>query len=202
MLIVLALVGVCATPVAAQTPNRFVEVTHLAANAGRPLMEACRASKEACHAFTRLVACSLAKADANWGLLTKAPGENNVGGYAVDAIIYRATNQVVDIIGSNESPDARAGWIEVPRRETNHWAPPVGCSNPDTKPEPAPEPSPPPPPSGAATEHQQREQLAVLTAIAATLQEQVAMQKQQTQVLEQAIQELKAQVAAGVRIRF
>jgi hypothetical protein len=106
-------------------------------------MQACKTSKEACGQFTRLAACALA--GEGFGLLSKNPGENQYQGFAVDAIIYQKSNQVIDIISQNESPNASPGWAEVPKRSGNNWAAPVGCS-------PVEPPPPPPPPEPSEVE--------------------------------------------------
>lgn len=133
----IALALALATPAAAQTPNRGDVVQALASSGpGAALMQACKTSKEACGQFTRLAACTLAPE--GFGLLTKNPGENQFNGFAVDAIIFRTTSQVIDIISANESPNAGPSWTEVQRRPGNIWAAPVGCGPIDP---------PPPPPS-------------------------------------------------------
>lgn len=157
------------TPTFAQTPNRLDVVRGLAGSGpGAALMQACKTSKEACGQFTRLAACTLAPE--GFGLLTKNPGENQVAGFAVDAIIFKTTNQVIDIISQNESPNASPGWSEVPKRSGNNWAAPVGCGPVDPPP-----PPPPPPPSEVearlkAIEEVNRAQLATSNAILELLQ--------------------------------
>lgn len=156
-------------PAWAQTPNRLDVVRGSAGSGlGADLMNGCKTSKEACGQFTRLVACALA-AD-GFGLLTKNPGENQVNGFAVDAIIYKPTNQVIDIISQNESANASPGWSEVPKRSGNNWAAPVGCS-------PVIPPPPPTPPDPSevearlkAIEEVNRDQLATSKAILELLQ--------------------------------
>jgi NAD(P)-dependent dehydrogenase (short-subunit alcohol dehydrogenase family) len=149
-------------PASAQTPNRGDVVRGLAGSGpGAVLMQACKTSKDACGQFTRLAACTLAPE--GFGLLTKNPGENQVAGFAVDAIIFKTTNQVIDIISQNESPNASPGWTEVAKRSGNNWAAPVGCGPVDPPP-----PPPPPPTSDAATSDLQQQQLEVLREQLAT----------------------------------
>jgi hypothetical protein len=157
------------TPTFAQTPNRLDVVRGIASSgSGAALMQSCKTSKDACGQFTRLAACALAPE--GFGLLTKNPGENQYNGFAVDAIIYKPTNQVIDIISQNESPNATPGWSEVPKRSGNNWAAPVGC-------DPVEPPLPPPPPPTSevearlkAIEDVNRDQLATSKAILELLQ--------------------------------
>jgi len=186
-------------PAHAQTPNRIATVQAVAAtDAGKVAMNGCKAAdKRACHAFTRLVACALS-AD-GFGLLTKNPGENNVDGYAVDAIIYRSTNQVIDLISASESASASVQWGEVPRRDGNNYAAPIGCSV--TPPLPPPV-DPPAPSASAATADLQQQQLALLLQIVAKLETQLSQQQEQSAKLELAIRDLKAEIAKGIKVRF
>lgn len=63
-------------------------------------------------------------------------------------------------------------------------------------------PPPPPQPSGAATADLQQQQLAILLQILGKLDAQLEAQRLQTAALAAAVQDLKAQIAAGVKIRF
>jgi hypothetical protein len=184
-------------PAQAQTPNRIATVQAVAAtDAGKLAMSGCKAAdKRACHAFTRLAACALATD--GFGLLTKNPGENNVDGYAVDAIIYKSTNQVIDLISASESASASVQWGEVPRRSGNEYAAPVGCAGPIDPP-----PPPPPPTSSAATADLQQQQLAALLQIVAKLETQLSQHQEQSTKLEAAIRDLKAEIAKGIKVRF
>lgn len=103
-------------------------------------------SKESCALFTRRVALALNPQGhpGGWGLLTKSPGETQHEGYAVDAIIYGQTQQVVDIIGGAEGPNPQPGWLEVGKRDNNHWAKPLPVGG---SPSPTPVPDPQQPPS-------------------------------------------------------
>lgn len=107
-------------------------------------------TKESAGTFTRLAAARLYKVDPNWGLLTKGPGENQWQGYAVDVVIHRAENTVVDIITDAGSGKTTVpGWLvhDPGTRPTNHWAPPVMIADPQAgdEPPPTPPPSTPPP---------------------------------------------------------
>jgi hypothetical protein len=85
-------------------------------------------NKAASAYLTRLIAVALNPSGdpKGWGLLAKPPGENNVDGYAIDAIIWGETNEVVDIItnadGSRPGPSWQPGGKP---RSTNYWAPPT-----------------------------------------------------------------------------
>jgi hypothetical protein len=105
-------------------------------------------TKATCVEFRQRVAAELYRQDGNWGELTKRPGENQgEDGRAVDAIVYRQTMQVVDIVvdGGSERP-TRPGWAETGRRQGNDWAvptraapaPPVVVEPPPVTPEPPP----------------------------------------------------------------
>jgi hypothetical protein len=105
-------------------------------------------TKATCVEFRQRVAAELYRQDGNWGELTKRPGENQgEDGRAVDAIVYRQTMQVVDIVvdGGSERP-TRPGWAETSRRQGNDWAvptraapaPPVVVEPPPVTPEPPP----------------------------------------------------------------
>jgi hypothetical protein len=100
-------------------------------------------SVESAARFTRLAALRLNAHDPEWGLLTKTPGEKNVDGFAIDAVIYRKTQQVVDIIGSaGDGPGTGyLTWGFQPKRDFNHWAQPTPVE--DT-PTPTPTPTPVP----------------------------------------------------------
>jgi hypothetical protein len=88
-------------------------------------------TKATCVEFRQRVAAELYRQDGNWGELTKRPGENQgEDGRAVDAVIYRPTMQVVDIVvdGGSERP-TRPGWAETGRRQGNDWAVPTLAAN-------------------------------------------------------------------------
>jgi hypothetical protein len=97
-------------------------------------------STESCARLTRRVAYALNPEGhpGSWGLLTKSPGEAQHEGYAVDAIIYGQTQQVVDIIQGAEGPNPQPGWLEVDKRPNNNWAKPLPVEG-------TPPPPPPPP---------------------------------------------------------
>jgi hypothetical protein len=114
--------------------------------------------------FTERAALRLHAIDPDWGLLSKSPGENQWNGHGVDSLIYKATQQVVDILSSAGAADdhertpeqrneaARPTWIHQPKRPNNNWMAPVPVGG-----SPAPEnddPPPLPPPSNLPTLHQ------------------------------------------------
>jgi hypothetical protein len=117
----------------ATTPDAFATLQALSAQSA--WWPGCVDGDElACHLFLREATRSLYEQDPNWGLLTKVPGQNQCSasacgngvscGYAADAIIYRATNQVVDIIVAIGAPGASLAWQHMPKLDYNHWAPP------------------------------------------------------------------------------
>lgn len=119
------------------TPHKLdvVQDTATRDEVGKKLFDRIRADtsehgdKEALGLFTRRVAIRLHEADENWGALTKQPGEEQWDGYASDAIIYKTTQQVVDIVAfpnfhQHKWAAATPSWQLVEKRETNHWAKP------------------------------------------------------------------------------
>lgn len=90
-----------------------------------------------------------------WGHIRKSPGVTQYNGHAVDAIMYKSPTplrngkkgQVVDIIASHGSVDARPAWLPVcdPVDTTDWFRPGVSSPNPPgpTPPTP-PQPQPPP----------------------------------------------------------
>jgi len=63
-------------------------------------------------------------------------------------------------------------------------------------------PDPPSGPSGAATAELQQQQLALMLQIVSRLEAQAGEQAKQSAALEQAIRDLKAEIAKGVKVRF
>jgi hypothetical protein len=102
-------------------------------------------TKPSCTRFRQLVAARLHAEDPEWGELTKQPGQNqSEDGRAVDAIIYRPTMQVVDIIsGSGTGQPTKPTWIEQVRRQGNDWAVPTLADA--VQPGPVPAVASPPP---------------------------------------------------------
>lgn len=108
-------------------------------------------SRDSCGRLTEYIVWALSRADRGFGHLSKQPGQNQFNGHAVDATIYAATQQVVDLIvgaGAREDwiaagrvgPDpgpARPDWNEVEKRPGNEWIPAF---------DPGDDPPPPPPP--------------------------------------------------------
>lgn len=170
-----------APPAHAQTPNRLDVVQRVAANKGKASLQACRSTDHDpnCGQFTRLVACAL-QAD-GFGLLTKAPGENQVDGYAVDAIISKS-NQVIDLI----SGGLQLQWVEVAKRAGNDYHAPIGCDGPTFP------PPPPPPPATDAQLEQLKQQTFWLEKIAGRQAETNAQLKALRTDLQKAIADLKS----------
>lgn len=89
-----------------------------------------------------------------YGWLTKQPGENNIDGYSIDAIVY-TNNQadlmnVADIITGAEAPGATTTWqAPKPRRAGNRWEAPKPLTSDQLlylRPAGPPQPKPPDPP--------------------------------------------------------
>lgn len=80
--------------------------------------------------FVRLVAGDLnpSRSTADYGWLTKSPGESQVDGYAEDAICFGADpydlQNVVDMVNGAGAPGASIGGAVKERRTSNHWATP------------------------------------------------------------------------------
>jgi hypothetical protein len=146
-------------------------------------------TKATCVEFRQRVAAELYRQDGNWGELTKRPGENQgEDGRAVDAVIYRPTMQVVDIVvdGGSGRP-TRPGWAETGRRQGNDWAVPTRAATaPPVVVEPPPV-TPEPPPAQPPMD---------LRSITIALDELLALQRAQGQRLEVLAQSLAAVHAA------
>jgi hypothetical protein len=90
-----------------------------------------------CHRFTRSVAAALEVHDANWGLISKNPGEQQChwdfcgpgdgSGYGEDIVAYHTGNGNWigwDTVAGAGAPGASAQWSEVGgRRAGNDWRP-------------------------------------------------------------------------------
>lgn len=140
------------------TPNRLEVAQHIAAQ-HPDLVQA--NTTQACGTLIEFIAKALHAEDADWGLLSKSPGEHQFNGHAVDAIIYRKTQQVIDLMSGagDRDPDSgvnpqdqfeiRLKWGLVGKRPNNNWMDPrsdvvVSPPDPPTPPDP---PAPPTPPS-------------------------------------------------------
>jgi hypothetical protein len=108
-------------------------------------------SHERCAEFTGYVVPILHELDANIGHLRKDPSRTNYQGRAVDACLYLATGQAIDIIGgskvaSPQNPGTPAwGVEEIARYSAADWIKP---GNARTPPAPVPDPSTPVPNTG------------------------------------------------------
>jgi hypothetical protein len=133
-----------AVPAFAQAPNHF-EVVQRVWDAGHR-----GDSHESSGCFTEAAAYALHQVDPNWGHLKKNPGQNQVRGHAVDAVLYRTTGTAIDIIGGSEEPGAFVAWqpdlVAGRGRYTpaNWEAPTAGCGAGGSTPPPPPPPPPPP----------------------------------------------------------
>ena len=101
------------------------------------------------HGFVKVVAQRLNPTDnpSGWGLLSKSPGETQVDGFAVDAIIYGGTQEVVDIVNGAGGASPSPSWqTNQPKRPNNNWAAPssagpaTGSTTPPSTQTPAPTP--------------------------------------------------------------
>jgi hypothetical protein len=114
-------------PVPVTTPNMRANVNAAAATYASLLTANTKAS---CGQFTEFLALDLYRLDGGWGLLSKQPGENQYNGHGVDSIIYKPTQQVVDILSNagareeGENLSASPTWQEQPKRPGNEWMPP------------------------------------------------------------------------------
>lgn len=97
--------------------------------------------------FTELAVLALHAIDPSWGHIQKPAGRNAYRGHAVDAIKYKKTGQVIDILtNAGDGPGlSRVTWQEKPSREDEPWmAPTMPQDDPgDTQvPDPTPTPCP------------------------------------------------------------
>lgn len=110
------------------TPNEYDLVVEVA-NQNPELLE--RNTKETILEFMMILGPRLHETDRNWGYLTKTAGEKHLvlpdGQFiAVDAFIYAANQQVVDVLSNAADPQygpARPAWSETDKRDENHWYP-------------------------------------------------------------------------------
>lgn len=108
----------------------------------------------ACGEFTERAALRLHASDAGFGLLSKQGAEKQHNGHGIDSIIYKSTQQVVDIIGAAGARDdgdpttvGKPGWSEVVKRPGNNWMAPIPVDGGPV----APPVTPPIPVSGGGT---------------------------------------------------
>jgi hypothetical protein len=125
-------------------PNLF-HIVEQAHDAFGPLT-----SPERCGKFTEYVVPLLAAIDPNFGHLRKMPGQTQFNGHAVDAALYKATGQAIDIIGASkkasiDTPAWPTWGVEEEARYTDsdtYWIAavtlPGGDEEPDTQPAPKP----------------------------------------------------------------
>jgi hypothetical protein len=83
-------------------------------------------TKEGCGRFTEACAVALHRIDGEFGHLRKRPAQNQYNGHAVDALLYRATGQTVDLIISSGGPESRINWLvnEGDAYSPDMWYPP------------------------------------------------------------------------------
>lgn len=134
------------------TPNRLPLAQSVAAQ--RPELVRQNTS-EACGQLVEFIAKALHADDPDWGLLSKSAGEHQYNGHAIDAVIYKRTQHVIDLMSgagdrdpdsgvpADQQHDIRVKWDEVPKRPGNEWLDPGGVTPPD---------DPPPPPDNTIDE--------------------------------------------------
>lgn len=142
-------------PQPVSTPNRL-DIVQRVASEHQSLIPL--NTTPACGTLTEYIALALNAIDENWGLLSKSAGENNFRGHAVDAVIYRATNQVIDLMSGagdrdpgstvplKDQFDIRVKWQEVGKRDSNNWMAPIQPLDVTPIPTPTPTPTPTPQP--------------------------------------------------------
>lgn len=108
-------------------PNYFSVVDECAQEHADLLLEN---SEQSILQFMQILGPRLRDEDANWGYLTKTPAEKHLvlpnGQFiAVDSFIYKATQQVVDVLTNavEERGAAGAAWQEKEKRPQNDWYP-------------------------------------------------------------------------------
>jgi hypothetical protein len=103
-------------------PNRFDLVQAVFNRGGHDLK-----TKDGCGRYTEACAAALYAVDPRFGHLKKRPGQNQVNGHAVDAVLFKATGQAVDIISDSESDQAKPAWgVDIPRYTAADWYAPSG----------------------------------------------------------------------------
>lgn len=126
----------------AVTPNAYAKLQGIAGGSAHWGDCASQGDEVACHLFVREAALALHLEDPNWGMLSKNPGQwqctavecGNIScGYGEDALIYRATDQVVDVVAGAGQPGASVAWQLVGKLASNNWVPPPCSVQPQTK---------------------------------------------------------------------
>jgi hypothetical protein len=173
-LLVLLVACLAVVPAAAQSPESVVVQVALKTSL---LGQGATTEERTQHAaqFTRTVACELHRLDAGWGLLEKTSG-NNVNGFSVDCVVDRAGN-VYDV-------------------DPTRWRQPLEADCLGSLPPPDP-----PPPTVDLTAIVARLD-AILARLDLMMAQSQAQDAAQTVALKDAIAQLKAEVAKGIRIRF
>jgi hypothetical protein len=192
-LLVLLVACLAVVPAAAQSPESVVVQVAVKTSL---LGQGATTEERTQHAaqFTRTVACELHRLDAGWGLLEKTSG-NNVNGYSVDCVVNRA-GEVYDVVRASDAADAAPQWLLADHVDPARWRPPLeaDCLG-------SPPPPDPPPPTVDLTAIVARLD-AILARLDLLMAQSQAQDAAQTVALKDAIAQLKAEVAKGIRIRF
>jgi hypothetical protein len=138
--------------------------------------------------------------DPGWGLLRKPDGSNS-SGFASDILFHRGSAHIFDVIGDSDGPRAGLSWDDKGAMDLARWAAASGegCTT-DSGSGGSGSGSgsgggSTPPPSDTATADLQRQEIDILKQIVASL-------AAQNEALVKGLSDLKATVAAGVKIRF
>lgn len=206
--IILALLT-CAAPAAAQLQAPHERATVAAVKAAHPEVNTCDEVARGAIVDWTATRLNTKAGRVLWGRkATRKPEASGAAPVNTDALTYLRTDgkfEVYDVI-SGSKPACGASW-QVPTKalsnngkENGWWARPQLGAEPGSTPpgDTGSTPDPhqiPPPATNAATAELQQQQLAVLLQIVAQLQA-------QNVALVQAVNDLKAQVAAGVQIRW
>ena len=97
--------------------------------------------------YTEAAAWVLSQRDRNWGHIAKSGAQKQYNGHGLDAVMYRITGDVIDLIINAGGPGvASPSWQEKEPTDTSLWRPAFDPGTPDPSPPPPPPPPPLPPP--------------------------------------------------------
>ncbi len=140
-----------------------------------------------------------------FGLLRKDAGNrcpipNSSITVSCDWLVHRPSGKGCDVLGSGPDSDPPANgpatptWCGGDPFDVSKFVEPTAPSNPP--------PPPPPPASSAASAELQQQQIVLLLQIVTQQQQQLQALADQNQAIVRGLAELKAAIAAGVKIRF